>query len=65
MWGGEPIVGKVIPGLVILGSVKKQTQQASKQYPSTVSALASASKFSALFEFLLQLPSVNVHDMEV
>jgi hypothetical protein len=35
--GGQPIVGGAIPGLVVLGSVRKQAEQAmgSKQISST------------------------------
>ena len=27
-WGGQPIVGGAIPGLVVLGSIRKQAEQA-------------------------------------
>ena len=46
-WGG-PIVGGAIPGLVFLGSMRKQAEQASekeasKKHPSMASASALAS----------------------
>jgi hypothetical protein len=47
----QPIVGGAIPGLVVLGSIIKQAEQASvnkpasKQHPSMVSASAPASRF--------------------
>jgi hypothetical protein len=36
-------MGGAIPGLVVLGSIRKQAEQASKQHPSMASALAPAS----------------------
>ena len=38
--GGRPIVGGAIPGLVVLGSIRKQAEQASKEHPSMASASA-------------------------
>ena len=35
----------VIPGLVVLGSIREQAEQVSKQHPSMASASAPASKF--------------------
>jgi hypothetical protein len=40
--GNKSIVGGAIPGLVILGSIRKQAKQASKQYFSKASASAPA-----------------------
>jgi hypothetical protein len=34
-----------IPGLVVLGPIKKQAEKASKQHPSMASAPAPASRF--------------------
>ena len=42
---GGPIVGGATPGLVVLGFIRKQAEQASKQDPSMASASAPASKF--------------------
>ena len=47
---GGPIVGDAIPGLVVLGSIKKAGRaslgkQFNKQHPSMASASAPASKF--------------------
>ena len=43
--GEGPIVGGAIPGLVVLGSIrKKQAKQASKEHPSMASASAPASR---------------------
>jgi hypothetical protein len=34
-WGrAQPLVGGTIPGLVVLGSIREQAEQASKQCPS-------------------------------
>jgi hypothetical protein len=38
-------VGGAIPGLVVLGSIRKQAEQASKQHLSMASASAPASRF--------------------
>ena len=37
------MVGGAIPGLVVLGSIRKQAEQASKKHPSMASASAPAS----------------------
>jgi hypothetical protein len=48
---GNPIIGGAIPGLVVLGSIRKQAEQAMhreqaiKQYFSLVSASALDSRF--------------------
>ena len=40
---GGPLVGGAIPGLVVLGSIRKQAEkQASKEHPSMASASAPA-----------------------
>jgi hypothetical protein len=31
---GGPLVGGTIPGLVVLGSIREQAEQASKEHPS-------------------------------
>ena len=53
---GWPIVGGAISGLVVLGSIRKQAEQVSKQHPSMASASAPASKFlpcvSSCLDFL-------------
>ena len=36
------LVGGTIPGLVVLGSIKEQAEQASKEHPSMASASAPA-----------------------
>ena len=36
--GGGPILDGAIPGLVVLGSIRKQAEQASKEHPSMASA---------------------------
>ena len=41
--GGGPIVGGAIPGLLDLGSIRKQAEQASKSHPFMASASAPAS----------------------
>jgi hypothetical protein len=41
--GGKPTVGGAIPGLVVLGSIREQAEQASKEHPSMASASAPAS----------------------
>jgi hypothetical protein len=41
--GRGPLVGGTIFGLVVLGSIRKQAEQASKEYPSMASASAPAS----------------------
>jgi hypothetical protein len=41
--GERPIVGGAIPGLVVLGSIREQAEQASKKYPSMASASAPVS----------------------
>ena len=41
--GKGPIVGGAIPGLVVLGSIREQAEQASKEHPSMASASAPAS----------------------
>jgi hypothetical protein len=45
-WGGpSPLWVGPFPGLVVLGSIRKQAEQASKQHSSMVSASAPASRF--------------------
>jgi hypothetical protein len=41
--GGGPLVGGAIPGLVVLDSIRKQAEQASKSHPFMASASAPAS----------------------
>ena len=41
--GEGPFVGETIPGLVVLGSIRKQAKQASKKHPFMASASAPAS----------------------
>jgi hypothetical protein len=41
--GEGPLVGGTIPGLVVLGSIRKQAEQASKEHPSMASVSAPAS----------------------
>ena len=41
-WGG-PLVGGTTFGLVLLGSIREQAEQASKKHPSMASASAPAS----------------------
>ena len=41
--GKRPLVGGTISGLVVLGSIREQAEQASKEHPSMVSASAPAS----------------------
>jgi hypothetical protein len=40
--GEEPLVDGIIPGLAVLGSIRKQAEQASKKHPSMASASAPA-----------------------
>jgi hypothetical protein len=40
--GEGPLVGGTISGLVVLGSIREQAKQASKEHPSMVSASAPA-----------------------
>ena len=40
MWLAQPIVGGAIPRLVVLGSIRSQVEQTSKQHPPGVSASA-------------------------
>ena len=42
-WKVQFIAGGAAPGLLVLGSIRKQAEQASKQYPSMASASAPAS----------------------
>ena len=55
-WGAvgkaQLIVGGAIPGLVILGSIRKLAEQASKHRLPMVSAISSCLQVPALFEFL-------------
>jgi hypothetical protein len=44
MGRAQPIVGGVIPGLLVLGAIRKQAEQASEQWPSVASASAPASR---------------------
>ena len=57
----QPIVGGVIPGLVVLGSYRKQAEQATGSKP--VSSLFCL-QVPALFEFLSWFPSVMNSDVE-
>ena len=41
----QPVVGEATAGWIILGSVRKQAEQASKQHPSMASVSAPASRF--------------------
>jgi hypothetical protein len=41
--GERPLVGGTISGMVVLGSIREQAEQASKEYPSMASASAPAS----------------------
>lgn len=47
----QPIVGGAIPGMVVLGSVRKQPEQGSKQHPFLASASAPAFRFQPCFSF--------------
>jgi hypothetical protein len=40
--GERPLVGGTISGLVVLGSIREQVEQASKEHPSMASASAPA-----------------------
>ena len=40
--GERPLVGGAISGLVVLGSIREQAEQASKEHPSMASASAPA-----------------------
>jgi hypothetical protein len=40
--GEGPLVGGTISGLVVLGSIREQAEQASKEHPSMASASAPA-----------------------
>ena len=53
--GESPLVGGTISGLVVLGSIREQAEQASKEHPSMASASAPASKF---LPFLNSCPNV-------
>ena len=44
-------MGDAIPGIVVLGPIRKQTEQASKQPSSMVSASAPASRFLPCLSF--------------
>ena len=47
-WGrAQSMVGGAIPGLVVLGSIRRETEKASKQHPSMASASAPASRILA------------------
>jgi hypothetical protein len=48
-----PIVGAVSSGLVVLGSIRKQAEQASKGHPSVASASAPASAPASRFQLCL------------
>ena len=65
----QPIVGGATPGLVALGSIRKQAEQAmeSKLVSSTLHSLCISSCLQDLapFEFLSRLPSVMNSDVEV
>jgi hypothetical protein len=41
--GGKPLVGGPMSGLAVLGSIREQAEQASKEHPSMASASAPAS----------------------
>jgi hypothetical protein len=40
--GERPLVGGTIPGLAVLGSIREQAEQVSKEHPSRASASAPA-----------------------
>lgn len=52
-------MGGAIPGLVLLGFIRKQDEQSIKHYPSMSSASALASRFLPNFESLHWLPCIN------
>ena len=64
-------MGGAIPGLVVLGSIRKQAEEAmgkvSKQHPSMASASSPASRFqpclTSCFDFLQQLPVMGTYKL--
>jgi hypothetical protein len=49
--GGGPLVGGTISGLVVLGSIREQAEQARKQASKEHPSVASASAPASLCEF--------------
>jgi hypothetical protein len=65
MCEGQLTVSRATSRLVVLGILRNQAEQASKQHSSMASASAPASSFLLCFEFLPFLSSMMGYDIEM
>ena len=56
-------MGGAFPGLVVLGSIRKQAEQAMRSKP--ISSISSCFQVTGLLEFLSRLPPVMDYDLEM